>query len=320
MAQTKLRKEQQEALEGTDILSTGEAGGTKFLREDGDGTCSWQTPPGGGTVDTSGTPVANDFARFTDADTIEGRSYAEVRADLSLEPGTDVQSVLAEGVFVDGDKTKLDGIEAGADVTDAANVEDAITGQAADTLTDASVIPFVKSATLAKITWANFKAAIKTYYDSVTATLTNKTLGSGTVLDGEMLIDATPDTDHEAHGPTTNTINAGATIAQSELCYLASDGEWALADADATATTDKFLSLALEAGTDGNPMKVALPGSFVRDDTWNWTVGGAIYAGTTAGALTQTAPSGTDDVVRVVGYAVSADVMWFSPETGVVHA
>ena len=29
--------------EGTAILSTGESGGTKFLREDGDGTCSWQT-------------------------------------------------------------------------------------------------------------------------------------------------------------------------------------------------------------------------------------------------------------------------------------
>jgi hypothetical protein len=29
--------------EGTAIKSTGEAGGTKFLREDGDGTCSWQT-------------------------------------------------------------------------------------------------------------------------------------------------------------------------------------------------------------------------------------------------------------------------------------
>lgn len=47
---------------------------------------------GGGTVDTSGTPVATDYARFTDADTIEGRSPAEVRADLSLEVGTDVQA------------------------------------------------------------------------------------------------------------------------------------------------------------------------------------------------------------------------------------
>jgi hypothetical protein len=36
------------ATEGTSVLSTGETGGTKFLREDGDGTCSWQTVGGGG--------------------------------------------------------------------------------------------------------------------------------------------------------------------------------------------------------------------------------------------------------------------------------
>jgi hypothetical protein len=31
-------------VEGTSVASTGETGGTKFLREDGDGTCSWQAP------------------------------------------------------------------------------------------------------------------------------------------------------------------------------------------------------------------------------------------------------------------------------------
>jgi len=36
--------------EGTEIKSTGEAGGTKYLREDGDGTCSWQTPAGSGDM------------------------------------------------------------------------------------------------------------------------------------------------------------------------------------------------------------------------------------------------------------------------------
>ena len=34
-------------LEGTEVKSTGESGGSKFLREDGDGTCSWQTVSGG---------------------------------------------------------------------------------------------------------------------------------------------------------------------------------------------------------------------------------------------------------------------------------
>ncbi|MDP7366824.1 MAG: hypothetical protein QGH83_06155 [Candidatus Pacebacteria bacterium] len=43
------------APEGTAVLSTGEAGGTKFLREDGDGSCSWQTGSGGGSYDSIGT-------------------------------------------------------------------------------------------------------------------------------------------------------------------------------------------------------------------------------------------------------------------------
>jgi len=47
-------------------------------------TLSELAAAGSGTVDTSGTPVANDFAKFTDADTIEGRSYTETKTDLSL--------------------------------------------------------------------------------------------------------------------------------------------------------------------------------------------------------------------------------------------
>lgn len=37
-------------------------------------------------INTSGTPAANDFAKFTDIDTVEGRSYAEVLTDLGIDP------------------------------------------------------------------------------------------------------------------------------------------------------------------------------------------------------------------------------------------
>jgi hypothetical protein len=129
-------------------------------------------------------------------------------------------------------------------------------------------------------------------------------------------IDATPDTDHTVEGPHTNSISAGATIAQFDLVYLHTDGEWALVDADALATSgDVMLGLALEAGTDGNPMDTALHGAFVRDDTWTWTAGDILYASTTAGGLTTTAPSGTGDVVRTVGYAITADIVHFLPSS-----
>ena len=40
---------------------------------------------GGGTVDTSGTPEANQYARFTDADTLQGRTAAQVLADIGAQ-------------------------------------------------------------------------------------------------------------------------------------------------------------------------------------------------------------------------------------------
>ena len=46
-------------IEGTEIKSTSETGGTKFLREDGDGTCSWQTVSAGSGTMTGITPSAD---------------------------------------------------------------------------------------------------------------------------------------------------------------------------------------------------------------------------------------------------------------------
>ena len=131
---------------------------------------------------------------------------------------------------------------------------------------------------------------------------------------GDMRFDATPASDDTWNGPSTDTFNAGATIAQFEAVYLNSSSQWVLTDADAVSTAGSVMvALAGAAGTAANPLRVILGGSFVRNDAWNWTVGGPIYLSTTAGALTQTAPSATDDVVRVVGYAVTADVIYWNP-------
>jgi len=65
-------------------------------------------------VQISGTPADNELLAY---DATTGAFINQTAAEAGL------QSVLAEGAFVDGDKTKLDGIETGADVTDATNVE-----------------------------------------------------------------------------------------------------------------------------------------------------------------------------------------------------
>jgi len=59
-------------IEGTEVKSTGETGGTKFLREDGDGTCSWQSAGGGGvTALSEAATVTIDF----DGDSLQTLEY-----------------------------------------------------------------------------------------------------------------------------------------------------------------------------------------------------------------------------------------------------
>ena len=131
-------------------------------------------------------------------------------------------------------------------------------------------------------------------------------------------VDATPDTDHTANGPQTNTLNSGYSSTIMDLVYLGSSSKWLEADADATGTSINLLGIALEAKTDTQAMNVALAGSFVRDDTWSWTPGVPLYVSGTLGAITATKPSGSGDVGRTVGYAVTADVIFFNPSSDYV--
>lgn len=123
-----------------------------------------------------------------------------------------------------------------------------------------------------------------------------------------------PAVDDTYTGQDITGFNAGATIAQWEAVYLNSSSNWVLTDADAAATAGGvFAGLAAAAGTNGNPLTVVLNG-VIRNDGWNWaTVGAPLYLGTTAGAIVDTAPSGTDDVIRIIGYVLSDDCIWLLP-------
>lgn len=79
------------------------------------------------------------------------------------------------------------------DATALAVLLDAATGKT--TPVDADTMPLIDSAAsnvLKKVTWANIKATLKTYFDSVTTTLTNKTLTSP-VLTTPQINDTTAD-------------------------------------------------------------------------------------------------------------------------------
>lgn len=133
-----------------------------------------------------------------------------------------------------------------------------------------------------------------------------------------MTVDAEPSSDLTASGLKVS-MTAGESLAAGDVCYLKSDGKMWKADAD---DTDTYPALALALATiSADASGEFLLKGFFRDDSYTNTVGGSIYLDTTAGGITQTAPSDTDDVIQVLGVATHADRIYFKPDlTYVTHA
>jgi hypothetical protein len=116
----------------------------------------------------------------------------------------------------------------------------------------------------------------------------------------------------------TATVDSNSTGVGCPL-YMAADGHFDEADADAVSTAP-CVAIALETGTGSK--KVLLHG-VIRNDDWDWTTGpgelGLVFLSTTVGTLTQTAPSGENDVIQVVGFALSDDVLYFNPQLHVIE-
>jgi hypothetical protein len=120
--------------------------------------------------------------------------------------------------------------------------------------------------------------------------------------------------DDSYEGEVIAGLNAGATIAQWEAVYLGSSSTWLLADANGSSTYPAR-GLAVAAYVDTNAATILRRGT-ARNDAWNWTPGGDIYLSTTAGGLTQTAPSTASDKVQKVGFALTADIAFFDFASG----
>lgn len=139
------------------------------------------------------TPVDADTVPLTDSaasSALKTLSWANVKATLKTYFDTLYQAVgnyfnktsddlddITEGTtnkhFTATEKTKLSGIETAADVTDAGNVGAAIDGATAKTTpVDADTTGLIDSAAgnvLKKLSWANIKATLKTYFDTLYA-------------------------------------------------------------------------------------------------------------------------------------------------------
>jgi hypothetical protein len=125
-------------------------------------------------------------------------------------------------------------------------------------------------------------------------------------------------------GGVVETGTIGETIAFGDLVYFKSNSKWWLTDADAAATTDGILAICVVGGI-ADATGTFLTYGYVRDDSYAWgTVGAALYVQVATGApdpgdMTQTAPSGAGDQVRRVGFAKSATIILFTPDTVIIE-
>jgi hypothetical protein len=123
------------------------------------------------------------------------------------------------------------------------------------------------------------------------------------------------------HNPTALSNNTGGgevvtfgtgNLTAAKVYYLSSAGAWTETDANAIGTSDGLLAIALgTAPSDG----LLLRGFFdAATYLTGFTSGASVYLSDTAASLVITPPTGTDVIVRCVGYCTNtANVIYFNP-------
>lgn len=117
----------------------------------------------------------------------------------------------------------------------------------------------------------------------------------------------------------TVTGTSGYTQAFGDVVYLdPTDSRWEAVDANSASGADGdgrgIIGMVVSTGTDGNPCTILLQGIIRADANFpSFTINNPIYASETAGDVTQTQPTTTDVVIRVLGFALTADEMYFNP-------
>lgn len=224
---------------------------------------------GGGTVDTSGTPVANDVARFTDANTIEGRSYAELKADLSLEIGTDVLAEQTIGI-ADDNLLEVDGSPNDDEFARfTANGIEGLTVAEALTALLASPLP--------------------------------ENVG--------LTIDAALSADGKWSPIMQMTGTAGTNLSFGDCVYFAvADSKWELARGNAEATVSPMTGIVVVAGNEDAAVTICIMGEVRADAAFPaLTVGAPVFIDPdTAGDVTSTELT-TGEFQKAIGWARTAN-------------
>ena len=124
-----------------------------------------------------------------------------------------------------------------------------------------------------------------------------------------------PTSDHSASGSVVTLAAGPGGMSFGDAGYVDASGDIVRGDASNPSTSGvTFMCLETSIAPDTNGR--FLRRGFVRDDTWNWIPGGMIYlsiSGTSGNTLTQSIPSGSLEVVQIIGKALTANIIDFDP-------
>jgi hypothetical protein len=93
--------------------------------------------------------------------------------------------------------------------------------------------------------------------------------------------------------------------------------QWVAADAD-NANSSNLIAVAMGSGA-ANSVGMLLRGmATIVSGVDVSTAGAPLYISTTAGSMTSTIPSSADDYVRILGYTLATNKLWFNPDNSYI--
>ena len=170
-------------------------------------------------------------------------------------------------------------------------------------------------ATTSPITGGTITGSGTIAFDSTAVTSLTNLNTTGTITDGvwnsDRKIDKTSTTDLSYQG---DIVYWSSTTVTGGKVYVYSGGDWVAADADAESTSKGTLAIALGNGA-SNSVGMLIRGTYTLNyDPGN--DGDILHLSTTAGNLIVEPPSGSGDVVRIVGQLLDSTngQIWFNPD------
>ena len=137
--------------------------------------------------------------------------------------------------------------------------------------------------------------------------------GSGNVVKTNsfnLILDDTPAASTTSGSGNIVNWSVSETVTAGTLYTVKSNGGWTTTDADIEARSTGMLAIALGSNATAGML---LQGFFYKA-SHGFTIGLPLYISNTAGAFSTTRPTGTNDYVRIIGYATSANYIYFDPD------